>query len=63
MYMYFQPKISVAQEEADITEMIDKEYERNPQEERDYYEKYSKQKGDIIYDKLKTILNTNNTII
>ena len=37
MYMYFQPKISVAQEEIDITEMIDKEYERNQQEERDYY--------------------------
>ena len=29
MYMYFQPKISVAQEESDITEMIDKEYECN----------------------------------
>ena len=33
MYMYFQPRISVAQEEVDITEMIDKEYERNQQEE------------------------------
>ena len=43
MYMYFQPKISVAQEEIDITEMIDKEYERNQQEERDYYEHYYKQ--------------------
>ena len=31
--MYFQPKILVAQEESDITEMIDKEYERNQQEE------------------------------
>ena len=31
--MYFQPRISVAQEEVDITEMIDKEYERNQQEE------------------------------
>ena len=33
MYMYFQPRISVAQEEVNITEMIDKEYERNQQEE------------------------------
>ena len=33
MYMYFQPRISVAQEEVDIIEMIDKEYERNQQEE------------------------------
>ena len=33
MYMYFQPRISIAQEEVDITEMIDKEYERNQQEE------------------------------
>ena len=39
--MYFQPRISVAQEEVDITEMIDKEYERNQQEERDYYEQYN----------------------
>ena len=31
--MYFQPRISVAQEEVNITEMIDKEYERNQQEE------------------------------
>lgn len=37
MYAYFQPRISVTQEESDITEMIDKEYERNQQEERDYY--------------------------
>ena len=37
MYAFFQPRISVVQEEADITEMIDKEYERNQQEERDYY--------------------------
>ena len=37
MYTYFQPRISVAQEEADIKEMIDEEYERKEQEERDYY--------------------------
>lgn len=37
MYMYFQQKISVAQEEADIEEIIDKEYEFREQEERDYY--------------------------
>ena len=37
MYAYFQPKISVEQEEADIKEMIDKEYERREQEYIDYY--------------------------
>lgn len=38
MYAYFQPRISVEQEEADIKEMIDEEYERKEQENRDYYE-------------------------
>ena len=47
--MYFQPKISVAQEEADIIEMIDKEYERNQQEERNYYEHYYKQMEEEYY--------------
>ena len=37
MYTYFQPRISVDQEEADIKEMIDEEYERREQENRDYY--------------------------
>lgn len=37
MYSYFQLKMSVAQEEADIQELIDEEYERREQEERDYY--------------------------
>ena len=37
MYVYFQPRISVAQEEADIKEMIDKEYEQREQEHIDYY--------------------------
>ena len=49
MYMYFQSKISVAQEEIDITEMIDKEYEHNQQEERDYYEHYYKQMEEEFY--------------
>ena len=49
MYAYFQPRISVAQEEADITEMIDKEYERNQQEERDYY----KQMKEDYYKQMK----------
>ena len=44
MYAFFQPKISVAQEEADIKEMIDEEYERKEQEHRDYY----KQMEDIV---------------
>ena len=37
MYTYFQPKISVEQEEDDIKAMIDEEYERKEQENRDYY--------------------------
>ena len=37
MYAYFQPRISVSQEEADIKSMIDEEYERKEQENRDYY--------------------------
>ena len=37
MYTYFQPRISVEQEEADIKEMIDEEYARREQENRDYY--------------------------
>ena len=37
MYAFFQPRISVEQEEADIKEMIDEQYERKKQEERDYY--------------------------
>ena len=35
--MYFQPRISVAQEEAYIKEIINKEYEHEKQEESDYY--------------------------
>ena len=37
MYAFFQPRMSVSQEEEDIKEMIDEEYERKKQEERDYY--------------------------
>ena len=36
MYTFFQPKISVSQEERDIQELIDEEYERREQEEREY---------------------------
>ena len=49
MYAYFQPRISVAQEEADIKSMIDIEYERKEQEERDYY----KQIEDSYYKSLE----------
>ena len=48
MYTYFQPRISVEQEEADIKEIIDKEYERKEQETRDYY----KQMEDDYYRNL-----------
>lgn len=37
MYTFFQPRMSVSQEEADIKSMIDEEYECKEQEERDYY--------------------------
>ena len=50
MYTFFFFFISVAQEEADIKSMIDREYERKEQEERDYYkqmeEDYYKQMED-----------------
>ena len=47
MYAYFQPRISVAQEEADIKEMINEEYERKEQEERDQYKQ--KEEEDYKY--------------
>ena len=48
MYTYFQSKISVAQEEIDIKEMIDEECECKEQEECDYY----KQMEDDYYRNL-----------
>ena len=35
--MFYQPRISVAQEEDDIQSYIDEEHECKEQEERDYY--------------------------
>lgn len=49
MYSYFQPRQSVEQEEADIQELIDKEYECREQEEREYWkrrEQYEKNIAD-----------------
>lgn len=57
MYTFFQPKISVAQEEADIQELIDEEYERREQEERDYFkameEEMHKQMEEDYYNQFK----------
>ena len=53
MYAYFQPRISVAQEESDIKSMIDEEYERKEQEERDYYEHYYKQMEEDYYKQME----------
>ena len=57
MYAYFQPRISVAQEEADIKTMIDEEYERKEKVERDYYkqmeEDFYKQMEDDYYEHLE----------
>ena len=53
MYTYFQPRISVAQEETDIKEMIYEEYERKEQEERNYYEHYYKQMEEDYYKQIK----------
>ena len=54
MYTYFQPRISVEQEETDIKEMIDEEYERKEQENRDYYkqieEEYYRYLEDLSYE-------------
>ena len=49
MYAYYQPRISVAQEEADIKAMIDKNMKREEQEERDYY----KQMEEDYYKQMK----------
>lgn len=46
MYSYYQPRISVEQEESDIKAMIDEEYERKEQEERDYYKQMEEDKYD-----------------
>ena len=57
MYTFFQPKISVAQEEADIQELIDEEHERRKQEERDYLkmmeEDYFKEIEEGYYNQFK----------
>ena len=57
MYAFFQPRISVAQEEADIKAMIDKEYEQREQEHIDYYkqmeEDYYKQMEEDYYEKIE----------
>lgn len=37
MYTFFQQRMSVEQEEADIKSVIDREYELREQQERDYY--------------------------
>ena len=49
MYTYFQPRILVEQEEADIKEMIDEKYERREQEQHDYY----KQMEEDYYKQMK----------
>ena len=56
MYAYFQPKISVEQEEADIKEMIDKEYEQREQEQIDYY----KQMEEDYYKQMESVKNMAN---
>lgn len=57
MYAFFQPKQSVTQEEADIQELIDEEYERRKQEERDYFkvmeEDYFKAMEEDYYNQFK----------
>ena len=53
MYAYFQPRISVAQEESDIKSMIDEEYGRKEQEGRDYYEHYYKQMEEDYYKQME----------
>lgn len=57
MYTFFQPRISVEQEEANIQELIDEEYARIEQEERDYYkamgEEMYKQMEEDYYNQFK----------
>ena len=50
MYTYFQPKISVEQEEANIKEMIDEEYEQREQEHLDYIRLITEQYSKLLDD-------------
>lgn len=56
MYSYYQPRISVEQEEADIKEMIDKEYEQREQKHIDYY----KQIEEDYYKQMESVKNMAN---
>ena len=60
IHTYFQPKILVAQEKADIKAMIDKEYKRKEQENCDYYKQieneYYRYFEDWIMDMHREIL-------
>ena len=57
MYTFYQPQISVMQEESDIQSYIDEEHEHKEQEERDYYkqmeEDYYKSIEDNYYKYLE----------
>lgn len=57
MYTFFQPRMSVEQEETDIQELIDEEYERREQEERAYFkameEEMYKQMEEDYYKEIK----------
>lgn len=53
MYTFFQPKISVAEEEADIQELIDEEYERRKQEEDAYFKAMEEEMYEGMYKQME----------
>lgn len=60
MYAFFQPKISVAQEEADIKAVIDEEYEQREQEHIDYYKQMEEDYYKQMEDRVMTLQEKNN---
>ena len=60
MYAFFQPRISVAQEEADIKAMIDEEYEQREQEHIDYYKQMEEDYYKQMEDRVMTLQEKNN---
>ena len=62
MYTYFQPRMSVEQEEANIKEMIDEEYKQREQEHLDYIRLITKQYSKCLDDTREAQIFTDKEI-
>ena len=62
MYTFFQPKISVEQEEADIKAMIDEEYKQREQEHIDYYKQMEEDYYKQMEDRVMTLQEKKNNL-